>query len=271
MAITYQLLINWGSRSGFSEEFTFESPTTPSPGSQTDVVATALGNARAGCLTRAARIVGCRVFDPFLPRVVRPVRLDLPGVLGSSISPLGNTGPDPATTARLIRFTASNGSTRNYLMRGLPDGDVQDGRFTAAASGHGPYESFLNLVGGPTSRILSNSLTLLGDFGSITGSTGFLSGPLGVVYTANQLILVKTRVAGHGCRIYWIGRTASGGTGNAVLRGWHRGNTEGGQVFAVSRVLVSVSTRTSPVPDYTRTRATGKPFFLPRGRRASSC
>ena len=259
-------LINWGQRCGWTE--TFYKDVGIGSGSQSGqrTAANAWADQRAGCLTAKATIIGCRISVAANPREVYLVGLTKPGVLGKGWVLDNDQGADVPNVAQLVTFSAQGGAKRIYLQRGLGDNDVNNGIIDFKENGKGPYTRFWDYIQNfgycmrdYTPQESKKLLTINNQerVALFTAAPGFVD---------RTLITVHTRNAGNGLKVYWTGRCGVPAAAAVPLRGWHIGDCEGGVAFEILATYPDLVGWAIPEPNYARTRQTGRPFGLPRGR-----
>lgn len=263
MAKKYTLQINWRDKMGWSETFYTDSSVELGSAEVTTFVNTMARN-RAGCLSNGAAIVGCRVSDPASPAVVRGIELNLPGTAGNGI--LSTDQTDVPMLSALVNFYASNGVRRSYLMRGLTDADVVEGKLTFAYTGRPAYDRWWRWVVAQTYvRDIVNGAKK--DIVSVTGA-GLVTTAVAHGLAAGNVVLLNTRTAGAGPKFRANGIVQSAPTATTVqLRKYTRGDAAGGEVCATTTNFVHFTSFSLKQPAYVRTRQTGGPFGALPGRR----
>jgi len=261
----FTLLINWGETAGWTETFYRFGTGAQVNDTQTISQATAIVNARALVLTPFATIVGVRASAVDAPKIVQLIKFNTKGQnTGTFTSP----GPDIVNVAILATMSSSAGGKRKFLQRGLIDNDVVNGQITLASSGVGIFTTWFNFLGDGSFRI--RDLVPGPNIGidNINGATGVLTKTVAGDVNVGDLIVVKTRVAGGGKRVYWTGTVKLVDGVAITLNKWTWGNCTGG-TFSVNTVQYgAVPAFTVPFPQRARTRQTGRPFDLLRGRQA---
>jgi len=265
--------INEYERFGWTEDFYW---VPPSGGAVwTKVLADAWAARRARCLDSHATILDVRYSDDDNPRQVTSFSQDLPGALGAGI--ISTQDGDVSMVAVQVDFKAGVSGTRHMLQRGLVDGDVVNGKLTYAISGIAPFTDYWKWIR-DTSNFGIKSYTKNDHYpiATIDGATGTLTvqsvGGFLPVYAPGRVIVIKSRVAGNGCKIVWTGRIKAK-TGDAVytLVNWKKGNASGGVVYSTDPVYTKITSYSPASPPYAHTRRTGPPFGQSRGRRSRTC
>lgn len=266
MALRFQMKINWGEVAGWTEEFYTNSTLPPSdPTSQ--AAALLMAQSRAGCLTRNARVAAVIVTDPFNPRLSRAYAANYQGLLGASTLPAG--GADAPFVAVQINLYTDGSSKRQYLMRGLPDGDVVGGIITFASSGEAPYTLWRSLITGGSAGIglWNYDAGLPTTVNTVSGSGLMTILNDGPAPSRGNFVYVSARVVGNGARIRQIARVQSVVTATTMqLRPWTNGNCDGNFVRVVDYGYKDITSADYLVPNRAKYRKTGKPFGLYRGK-----
>jgi hypothetical protein len=259
-------LVNFQDRAGWSETHYRTLSGIPDLGDGNIArIVRATATRRAGCLSGRCSIRACRVSYTDTPASVRLVQINQPGALINNALTT-NGGPDVPNVSLLTTLVGTNGTRRAYFLRGLADGDVVDAQVTFARFGQGPYTAWFNELAAGQYNIRDQVNGVATGVVSIAGSTGIMTtvGPTG--YPADQVVLVKTRNAGNGKRITWTGRAFSNDGVSVQLRNWRYGNAEGGTIRALTTVFRQITDAVQNEPRWARTRKTGRPGDLSRGR-----
>jgi len=266
MSLKYTLQINWGENRGWSETFYTESAASPSS-TEASTFARALARARAGCLTNGAVILACRISNPQAPAVVVGLELNLPGVAGNGS--LSTDPTDVAALAVLINLYGVNGTRRSFLQRGLTDADVVRGKMTFAYSTRRPYNTFWNLISSSAFAIRNTTNGPFKDITTVSGN-GVLTTSVVFAAVEGETVVIKTRSAGNGPKVRSLNKIQSVlGPSSFLLKDWKRGNCEGGQVALQTVNYETMSSYSLSQPAFVRTRQTGHPFGLLRGRQSA--
>lgn len=257
-------LINWGSQAGWSETFyKFGSLSSPYATINTTAVRNFLVK-RAACLTNVANISIARISNVEDPRNVNRFRMNIQGALPSP-SP-SSANPDVVNLSILSTLTATTGSKRQYLQRGLCDLDVVGGSVTLASSGLPPFTQFWTELGNGNyyMRDLTDEApkTIVG----VAGLTGLVTATEALGFPQGQLVHVRTRVVGNGKSVNWTGRVSQTFGSTCYLKGWKWGDCSGGTISSVLENYSVIAPFTTQIPQRCRTRQTGRPFDLLRGR-----
>lgn len=256
--------IDWNRRAGWTESFYRSTSGTPGTNELRDHARTWASN-RARVLTAAATIQACRISDVTIPRAVQIVGLTNRGALGSGLV-FENIQPDVVNVAQLVTFNSTASIPRYYLQRGLDDRDVIDGQITYAENGKGPSTRFWNYVQSDDWRMrdlvksTTKALTL------VNGATKIAIATNWVGYAENSLVLVESRTSGNGLKMRWQGKVDNIDDNEARLKGYRFGNAEGGTVSLLTATFPNLTEWSLPSPNWARTRETGRPFDLSRGR-----
>lgn len=260
----YTFLFDWQRRAGWTETFYKTVSGTPAAGAL-------LGNAtqwaseRARVLTGSATILAARVSDVLTPRAVRLFPLGVKGALGTGLV-LDNLQPDVVNVAQLITFNSAGEERRFYLQRGLDDRDVNDGIIDYSENGVARTNRWCNY--------LSNSAWSMRDFvksnqqtiTSIDGESGACTLVNAAGFATGDLVLVASRTAGNGLKVRWQGKLSGVAGQTVILKGYRYGNADGGNIWKLTATYTDLTEFSRPNPNWARTRQTGRPFNLPRGR-----
>jgi len=261
--IKAQLLINWGSVAGWSEIYYKELSGGTVPISEQVEFGVDIARRRALVLTPKCMILAVRLTDVALPRVTTLRRLAIPG---QNTQILSSSGPDIPNVAILATMSSSAGGKRQFLQRGLLDDDVVDGYITLAQSGTGIFTTWFNHLGNGSYRIRDLVPGTPRAVASVDGATGIVSCAEAATFAQNDLVSLKSRTAGNGKRVYWTGRVLGVGPGIVQLANFKWGNTTGGTLTKQTITWGVVGRFAVPFPQRARTRQTGRPFDLLRGR-----
>jgi hypothetical protein len=264
--VKYQLLINWKQTAGWSE--IYYKQVSDSDVSPNALLATGrdLAQRRALVLTPVARIVGLRATNTNIPRVTTLQRL---AIQGQNTQILSSSGPDVVNVAILATMSSSLGGKRQFLMRGLLDDDVVDGDITLAQSGVGIFTTWFNFLGSGSFKIRDLQPGTPRPIGAVAGGTGQVDCSAAADFAVDDLVTLKTRTSGGGKKVNWTGRVLSTGPTVVQLRNYKWGDAFGGTLTKQTLAFGDIARFTVPFPQRARTRQTGRPFDLLRGRAAS--
>lgn len=263
MAKKYTLQFNWKDTYGWTETF-----YTDYSGGIAEAAILAFVNRmasrRVACLTNGAKLLACRVSDPAAPSVVRGIELNLPGTAGDGI--LSTDKTDVVQLSALVNFFSTNGVRRSYLMRGLTDADVVEGKLTFAYSGRGVYDTWWTFIQRNTFiRDVQNDAK--SDITAISG-TGILVTPdVAFLPAPGEKLVIVTRHSGNGPPVRTGAVVQSRVAGTIRLKRWTRGECTGGQVCVGTPVFVAFGSFSLKQPALVRTRQTGAPLGQLPGRR----
>lgn len=264
--IKYQLLINWKTTAGWSEIFyKFISPGDVSVAAQREV-GLDLARRRALVLTPVARIVGIRATNVDTPRITTLFRT---AVQGQNTQVLSTSGPDVVNVAILATMSSSLGGKRQFLQRGLLDDDVISGEITLAQSGQGIFTTWFNHLGNGTFKMRDLQPGVVGTVSSVDGQLQQVSTLQGASFATGDLVTLKTHTAGNGKRVYWTGKVLGASPTVVQLIGYKWGNATGGTLTKQTVGYGDIGRFNVPFPQRARTRQTGRPFDLLRGRAAN--
>jgi len=264
MYLRILLRINWESTAGYSEQiFAFGSSTTaPSVVS----FARDYANARARCMVRQSVIVDAQIIDAENPGLTNTVVLGLPGALPG----LSTIDPDVPLLCPRINLGAGPGVSRDYILRGLPDKDVQGGQFTAAESGPAVYTTFKNWLRDNSVRIkhrfpkpaVPQPLVLANGLGILTTGVG------STLPAVNNYVGYNTRAPGNGRKYSSIGKVLQVDPGSLSFRvkPWSNGECEGGEYWVTSYSFPLIDYANISIPQRCRTHKVGRPFGSYVGR-----
>ena len=264
--IKFTFLFNWRSRSGWSETF-YRDLTSFADLADGNVtrISRNIATKRAGCLTVNAIIQAVRVSNTSTPNIVRVIQLNMPGTLGSFFGD-ATTNSDVVNVALLSNLVGASGARRSYMLRGLPDADVVNGQVTFARFGQGPYTEWFTELTNGSYRIRDNIKGVPFAVVDITGATGILTTVAPPPWPANQALLIRTRTVGNGKKISWTGKTIATGANTTTLRNWKYGDAQAGISFALTPTYTPITDSVITEPKWARTRKTGRPSDLSRGR-----
>jgi len=261
--IKYQLLINWGSVAGCSEiYYKTVGSLSVTPSEQLEV-GRDLCRRRSLVLTPKATILALRATDVTLPRITTLQRVN---IQGQNTQILSSSQADVPNLAILATMNSSLGGKRQFLMRGLLDDDVVDGQITLAQSGTGIFTTWFNFLGTGFFLIRDLQNGIVRSITSIDGSTQTVSCASAADFSVGDLVTISSRTAGNGKRVRWTGKILGVGPLLLQLNGYKWGNTTGGTITKVTVQYGTVGRFTVPFPQRCRTRQTGRPFDLLRGR-----
>jgi len=262
--LKFTWLINWQERAGFTEAFYKTIGGTIVP-AQIETLARGWATKRAACLTVDARILSCRVSDVLNPRRVQIVNIGLQGTAGIGIL-LDVFHPDVVNVCQFITFNSAGESPRYYHQRGLPDGDVVDGKVTFAENGRAIYNRFWNFMVTNDWEMRDFTKSNMKTVASIDGVSKEATLTNAAGFAEGDLILIQTRQAGNGLKRSWQGKISYINGVILGLKGYRFGDCSGGQVWKLTATYPVLSSFALPEPNWARTRQTGRPFGLPRGR-----
>jgi hypothetical protein len=265
MATKITLQFNWKETRGWTESYYDVSETPLAADFLTDKTQR-IARARAACLTRGATILSGRLSNPANPALVRSVELGYPGAGGTAGFGAGKA--DVVNLAILVNFFSNDGVRRSLLQRGIPDNDITEGIVDFGDTGRGPYNRFWQLIAGTTGL----ADTLNGpkiDLVSVAGSGTIVTAAAHGLAVGDK-VLINSRSSGNGPKVYAkaIVQTVDDAT-HLTLKKWTRGNCSLGQICKVTTSYVGFSSYQVPNPIYARTRQTGHPFGLLRGRQST--
>jgi hypothetical protein len=230
----------------------------------------ALLPARAAMLSQGANIIGVRLYQ---------------GGAGKgqsfALSYPGNTayeGDNPQQALLIKAGNATNGATRRFTIRGVPDNEVQGGEFA-------PDPGYVNAVNN-WMRALANFAFRAIDPASPAGPV-FNVAPVAIVgpppqtnglvtmnqnaqpFLVNQIVTINGALDSNGFRRNFRGTISAVGPqqNQFTLLNWPWGATTGGRVSAKNTAVFPISYSTLNVARLV-TRRVGRPFELYRGRRS---
>lgn len=261
--VKFQLLINWKQTAGWSEIYYKYTSGGDVSGNALLEVGRDLARRRSLVLTPVARIVGLRATNTDFPKVTYLQRL---AIQGQNTQILSSSGPDVVNVAILATMNSSLGGKRQFLMRGLLDDDVVDGEITLAQSGVGIFTTWFNFLGSGSFRIRDLQPGTAFPIGDVDGGTGIVDCAAAASFAAGDLVVLKTRNAGAGKRVNWTGRVLGVGPATVQLANYSWGNAFGGTLTKQTLAFGEIGRFTVPFPQRARTRQTGRPFDLLRGR-----
>lgn len=264
--IKYQLLINWKQTAGWSEiYYKFINPGDVSVAAQREA-GLDLARRRSLVLTPVARIVGIRATDVDFPRVTTLFRT---AINGQNTQTLSSSGPDVVNVAILATMSSSLGGKRQFLQRGLLDDDVISGEITLAQSGQGIFTTWFNHLGQGTYRIRDLVPGATATVVSVDGTLGQITIQAGAAFDEGDLVTLKTHTVGNGKRVYWTGKLRGASATVLQMVGYKWGDASGGVVTKQTVGYGVIGRFSVPFPQRARTRQTGRPFDLLRGRAAN--
>lgn len=261
-AFKYTFLFDWQQRAGWSETFYKE---TGSGTGEATALARAWGTNRQKVLTAAATILAARITPTNDPRNTTLFPLGLKGALGQGII-VDNIQPDVVNVAQLSTLTASTGQKRQYLIRGLDDRDVVDGQITYAQNGVAIMNRWLNFLVSSAWQMRDYIPGVPAAVNLVDGVSGIVTGGAIAGIAVNDIVVMNTRTTGGGKKVHWQGRVKEVGVGQITLRNYKFGDAAGGQIVKVVASYPAFTQHFEPIPNWARTRQTGRPFNLPRGR-----
>jgi len=258
-----QMLINWKTTAGWSEiYYKSVSGSEVGPNSQQEV-ARDLAQRRALVLTPVARIIGLRTTNTDFPRITTLGRV---AIQGQNTQILSSSGPDVVNVAILATMSSDLGGKRQFLQRGLLDDDVVNGEITMAQSGTGIFTTWFNHLGNGTFRIRDLQPGTPRVVTSVDGVTGVVTVANADTFAINDLVTLVTKTSGNGKRVRWTGKVINTGAGVVTLGNYKWGNGTGGTLTKQTVNYGTVNRFRVPFPQRARTRQTGRPFDLLRGR-----
>lgn len=265
MALKYTIQFNWLSSRGWTETFYTTASTAIADPAVTDFVKV-MAAKRAACLSNKATILSCRVSDPAAPALVRGVEVNVTGTAGNGF--VSTDGTDVVNLAALVNFFSATGVRRSYLMRGLTDADVVGGELTCAFTGRPAYNRWWDWVSKNTAvRDVVNGP--FKDVATVSG-LGLITTAVALGAAANNVVLVKSRTAGNGPKVRASGVVQSApGALTVQLKRWTRGDCVGGQACLTTVEYRAFTSFSLVQPPLVRTRQTGHPFGLLRGRQSA--
>jgi len=264
--IKIQLLINWQATAGWSETFYKQISDSDVGGNAMLEVGRDLAQRRALVLTPVATILGIRVANVAAPKVTFLQRVN---IIGQNTQTLSSSGPDVVNVAILATMNSSLGAKRQYLMRGLLDNDVIDGYITLAQSGTGIFTTWFNFLGNGSFRIRDLQPGDPKPIGDVDGNTGIVDCAAAATFAAGDLVTLKSYIAGSFRRVNWTGRVLAVGPSVVQLQNYTRGNATTGTLTKQTIDYGVVNRFRVPFPQRARTRQTGRPFDLQRGRQSA--
>jgi len=262
--LRWSFLVNWKDRAGWSENW-YKPAAALAPSNEVGGIVRDYVNRRIGCLVRDATILACRVTDPLQPKKAVIIQVNEMGTLGR-VGDHANPDPDVPNIAQQVKFETNGEQPRFFLQRGLDDRDVVGGIVTFAQNGQPVFSRFWNMLINDGWQMRDMQKTNRREVTTVSGSTGVMTATAALPYGNNQLVVVNSRTAGNGKRRYWVGKITNiaGATGKLV--NYKFGNLEGGDVFQLDPFYAALLSFQIPVPNWAKTRQTGRPFFLSRGR-----
>lgn len=260
----FTFLFDWQSRAGWTETWYSTVGGTP-PSNFRVLKAESYANARAKVLTNGATILSCRVSEVTTPRAVSIVMLGLKGALGQGII-FNDKETDVVNLAQLVSFNSVGDERRHFLQRGLDDRDIVEGQITYIENGMAKSRRFWDFLRDNSWSMKDYIKSAMQPISSVNGSTKKVLVTDGTAYPAGSVVLVNSRTAGNGLRMDWQGKVKST-VGNLVeLQGYRYGDAVGGFIWLLTPSYPDLTEWVIPTPNWCRTRQTGRPFNLPRGR-----
>jgi hypothetical protein len=265
MPVKHTLMFNWGENRGWTESFYSQASGSPSS-AQSVQYAKDLAAKRLPTLTTGATLLAVRISDWENPRIINKIEIDRVGTAGKRR--LETPGPDVVNLALLVNLYGASGERRSFLQRGLCDGDVIDGYVTFSHTGRRPYDAFWDhLV-----ERYSIQDTVNGEFKVVetVAGDGMVTTAVPHGLTAGDRFKIQTRTAGNGLKVNATGIVETVAADDVFFaRQWAYGTCTGGKVCQMTRFLESFSSYSLSQPAYCRTRQTGRPFGLLRGRQSN--
>jgi len=260
----FTFLFDWQRRAGWTETFYKPVSGTPTTGGNAEF-ARDWARERAKVLTGSATIIAARVSDVTTPRAVRVFSLGNKGALGTGVI-VDNLQPDVVNVAQLSSFNSTGEERRFYLQRGLDDRDVNDGIIDYSQNGIARTNRWLNWLCNNTWSMRDYTKSAQQPLTAVDGATKVATVQNGAAYAVGDIVLLQSRTVGDGLKVRWQGKVM-GVNGNAVqLKGYRYGDTAGGFFWKLTATYPDLTSFQLPTPNWARTRQTGRPFNLPRGR-----
>lgn len=256
---------NWETRAGWTENWYRAYGGTPSRDAiQADVLAYC--NRRARMLVRGAKIEYCRVSDVATPRKVMMFSLRFNGTLGRI--PDGGAPPDDdvPNLGQLVKFTSTGQEDRYAIFRGLDDRDIVSGIIDYGQNGRGATNLFCAFLIAQNWLMRDMQKSLRRELVGIDGATGVITAAAALGYAENDIVVVQTRIAGNGKKLRWQGKIINVNGATGKLKNYKWGDTEGGEIHKLTALYPNFTDFQFPGPNYARTRQTGRPSPLSRGR-----
>lgn len=219
---------------------------------------------RAAALVQTNKVVDYTWWDLNNPVFTRYAIVNVPGAVPGS----GPSGQDVVNVAINLKLRTPT-RRRNYLMRGLADADVVNGRFQPRALAQAFYNTWFDWLISPARGFalrksgFGSNIPLLSCTATQLNTSVNLTDPI----HEKQLLSVRTRVSDGGPRVNTRVRVleeAAAGQAKIVVK-WTRGFCSGGNARLVTYSLDNIANLT--IDTAGRTRRTGGPFTRFRGRR----
>jgi hypothetical protein len=262
----FSFLINWGARAGWSENWY---KAVGAVANNTEIQANVLlyARRRIACLSRFATIIACRVTDVAIPKKSVIVTVDLMGTLGRP-GDLESPDADVPNIAQQIIFSTNGEENRIFLQRGLDDRDVVQGKVTYAQNGIAASNRFWTLLQDDGWQMRDMQKSLRREVLGVDGTSGVLTAAAALGYAENDIVVVNSHHIGNGKRIRWQGKIINVAGATGKLKNYKFGSLSGGEVFKLTPFYADLMEFQTPSPNWAKTRHTGRPFFLSRGRQA---
>jgi len=262
--LKYTFLFDWQSRAGWTETFYSNESGSSDILTQREK-ARLFGAERARVLTAGATVLVARVSDVLTPRRVTIVPIATRGALGQGLV-FENIQPDVVNVAHLVAFNTGGQERRHYLMRGLDDRDVNDGKIDYRENGAARYNRFFNFIRDNNWAMRDMLKDPPTQVTSVTGTSGIVKVANAANLVGGNLCVLQSRTVGNGLKVNWQGRITDVVLNDVYLKGYRYGDAVGGQLWKITPSYPDLQGWVIPVPNWARTRQTGRPFFLPRGR-----
>jgi len=262
--IKFTFLFDWQRRCGWSETF-YHTISASESNQEIQQQAQRWAAERVRVMTGSATLLSARCSDIATPRKVTIVELGLKGALGVGIV-LNNLQPDVVNIAQFVTFNSEGEERRFYLMRGLDDRDVNDGIIDFLVNGKSRYTRFFNFLQSAGWRMKDFTKSDQTNVIAIDGETRSVDIGNAAAFNRDDIVLIQSRTAGQGLKLRWQGRVETKVANILTLKGYHQGNAEGGKIFRLTATYPDLTSWAMKEPNWARTRQTGRPFDLPRGR-----
>jgi len=265
MANKYTMMFNWQDSRGWTESFYAISSQTPSSPAAVEY-ARDLAAKRLPTLTAGAILLAVRISDYNNPRIINKIEIGRYGTSGKKRE--STPGPDVVNLAALVNFYGGNGERRSFLQRGLCDGDVVDGELTFAATGRRPFDTFW----GHVVERYGLEDTTNGEFHNIetVGQDGMVTTANAHGLEAGDYVSIITRTAGNGLKVRVRGIVETVAADDVFfLKNWKYGTCSTGKMCKLTYTINAFSSYALSQPALCRTRQTGRPFGLLRGRQSN--
>lgn len=263
----FSFLINWDSRAGWSENW-YKAVGAVSNNTEINANVLLYARRRVACLSRLATIVACRVTDVAVPKKTVLINVDLMGVLGRA-GDLVSPDADVPNLAQQVRFQTNGEEVRTFLQRGLDDRDIVAGKITFDQNGIAPFNRFWTLLTDDgwmmRDMIKSNRREVI----TVDGTSGVVTAAAALGYAENTLVLVNSHHTGNGKRVTWQGKIINVNGINGKLKNYKFGSLTGGEIWQLTPTYADLMEFQIPAPNWCKTRQTGRPFFLSRGRQSA--